>query len=67
MTHTVKELEVVLDDKKYAQQMNNGKPMVVVLAAALPPAAVRVRVVARDSNNGNIGTADLTPQGEQFH
>ncbi len=67
VTHTVKELEVVIDDKKYEQQMNNGKPMVVVLAAALPSAAVRVRVVARDSSNGNIGTADLTPEGEQFH
>jgi hypothetical protein len=26
-----------------------------------------MRVVARDSTNGNMGTADLTPEGEQFH
>jgi len=41
--------------------------MVMNLAMQLPPDAVRMRVVARDSTNGNIGTADLTPEGQQFH
>jgi len=26
-----------------------------------------VRVVARDSSNRSVGTADLTVEGEQFH
>jgi hypothetical protein len=29
--------------------------------------AVRLRVVVRDSTNGNTGTADLTPEGQQLH
>ena len=66
VTHTVKELEVIMDDKKYTEQMNNRKPMEIALAAEFPLAVVRARVVARDSSNGNIGTADLTAEGEQF-
>jgi hypothetical protein len=65
VAHQVKELEVVVDDKKYAELKREG--MVMNVAMALPPAAVRMRVVARDSTNGNMGTADLTPTGEQFH
>jgi hypothetical protein len=65
VAHAVKELEVVVDDKKYTELRKKG--MVMNLAMALPPAAVRMRVVARDSTNGNMGTADLTPTGEQFH
>lgn len=65
VAHVVKELEVVVDDKKYAELKKEG--MVMNLAMALPPTAVRMRVVARDSTNGNMGTADLTPTGEQFH
>ena len=65
VAHRVKELEVVVDDKKYSGLTRKG--MVMNLAMALPPAAVRMRVVARDSTNGNMGTADLTPTGEQFH
>ena len=41
--------------------------MLMNLATQLPPEVVRVRVVTRDSTNGNMGTADLTPEGEQFH
>src|SRR6266567_5388765 len=37
------------------------------LVVEVPPTVVRMRVVARDSTNGNMGTADLTPEGEQFH
>ena len=65
VAHSVKELEVIVDDKKYRELTRKG--MVMNLAMALPPAAVRMRVVARDSTNGNMGTADLTPAGEQFH
>jgi VWFA-related protein len=65
VTHAVKELEVVVDEKKYAELTKKG--MVMNLAMELPPNAVRMRVVARDSTNGNMGTADLTPTGEQFH
>jgi VWFA-related protein len=63
--HAVKELEVNVDEKKYAELTKKG--MVVNLTMQLPPAAVRMRVVARDSTNDNMGTADLTPTGEQFH
>lgn len=65
VAHSVKELEVIVDDKKYRELTSKG--MVMNLAMSLPPAAVRMRVVARDSTNGNMGTADLTPAGEQFH
>ena len=41
--------------------------MLMNLATQLPPEVVRVRVVTRDSTDGNMGTADLTPEGEQFH
>jgi hypothetical protein len=63
--HAVKELEVNVDEKKYAELVKKG--MVVNLTMQLLPTAVRMRVVARDSTNGNMGTADLTPTGEQFH
>jgi hypothetical protein len=56
---------VNVDEKKYAELKKKG--MVMNLAMELPPSAVRMRVVARDSTNGNMGTADLTPTGEQFH
>lgn len=65
VAHAVKELEVMVDEKKYDNLIKDG--MVMNLAMALPPTAVRMRVVARDSTNGNMGTADLTPEGEQFH
>lgn len=65
VAHTLKELEVVVDDRKYIQLAKNG--MVMNLVVELPPTVVRMRVVARDSTNGRIGTADLTPEGEQFH
>jgi VWFA-related protein len=65
VSHTVKELEGDVEDTKFAKQML--KPMVFALTAELPPAAVRVRVVARDASNGNIGTADFNPEGAQFH
>jgi VWFA-related protein len=65
VAHSVKELEVVVDQKKYDELLKKG--MVMNLAMQLPPDAVRMRVVARDSTNGNMGTADLTPEGEQFH
>jgi hypothetical protein len=61
----VKELEVGVDEKKQTQLLAKG--MVMTLAMPLPPTAVRMRIVARDSTNGNMGTADLTPEGEQFH
>jgi VWFA-related protein len=63
--HAVDELKVVVEEKKYAELKRKG--MVVNLAMELPPSAVRMRVVARDSTNGNMGTADLTPTGERFH
>ena len=65
VAHAVKEFEVLVDEKKYMILTKKG--MVMNLAMALPPIAVRMRVVARDSTNGNMGTADLTPTGEQFH
>jgi VWFA-related protein len=65
VAHAIKELEVVVDEKKQTQLLAQG--MVMQLAMLLPPTAVRIRIVARDSTNGNVGTADLTPEGEQFH
>jgi hypothetical protein len=65
VAYSVKQLQVVVDEKKYTQLTKRG--MVMNLAMQLPPDAVRMRVVARDSTNGNIGTADLTPEGQQFH
>jgi len=65
ISQKVKELEVVVDDKKYAELRNHG--MVMNLPIPVSPAVVRMRVVARDSTNGNLGTADLTPEGQQFH
>lgn len=65
VAHAVKELEIVVDEKKQMQLLAEG--MVMNLAMPLPPTAVRMRIVARDSTNGNMGTADLTPEGEQFH
>jgi hypothetical protein len=41
--------------------------MLMNLGTQLPPEVVRVRVVTRDSANGNMGATDLTPEGEQFH
>jgi hypothetical protein len=41
--------------------------MVMKLAMQLPPETVRIGVVARDSANGSMGPADLTPEAEQFH
>jgi VWFA-related protein len=64
-THAVEEFEVVVDEKKYTELKKKG--MVMNLTMELPPSAVRMRVVARDTTNGNMGTADLTPTGEQFH
>ena len=63
--HAVDELEVLVEEKKYAELKKKG--MVVNLEMKLPPSAVRMRVVARDSTNGNMGTADLTPTGAQFY
>jgi len=65
VSHRLKELEIVVDEKKYVHLMKN--PMVLTIATEISPAAVRLRVVARDSTNGNMGTADLTPEGKQFH
>jgi VWFA-related protein len=65
VANSVKELEVVVDQKKYDELLKKG--MVITVAMQLPPDAVRMRVVTRDSTNGNMGTADLTPEGEQFH
>jgi len=65
VAYNVKEFEIAVDEQKYAELTQKG--MVMNLAIALPPTAVRMRVVARDSTNGNMGTADLKPTGEQFH
>ena len=65
VAHTLKELEVNVDERKYMELIKSG--MVMNLVVELPPTVVRMRVVARDSTNGNLGTADLTPEGEQFH
>jgi hypothetical protein len=63
--YAVKEYEVSVEEKKYLELKKKG--MVMHLSMDLPPSAVRMRVVARDSTNGNLGTADLTPTGKQFH
>jgi hypothetical protein len=65
LAHSLKEIEVTVNSNQYAALIKSG--MVMKLPMELPPAAVRMRVVVRDSTNGNIGTADLTPEGEQFH
>ena len=65
VTNAAQEFEITVDEKKYAELMNKG--MVMNLVMRIPPTAVRMRVVTRDSTNGNIGTADLTPEGQQFH
>ena len=63
--YAVKEYEVSVEEKKYFELKKKG--MAMNLTMGLPPSAVRMRVVARDSTNGNMGTANLTPTGEQFH
>jgi VWFA-related protein len=65
VAYNVKQFEIAVDEQKYDELIQKG--MIMNLAMALPPTAVRMRVVARDSTNGNMGTADLTPGGEQFH
>lgn len=65
VSHAVKEFQISVDQDKYVELTKDG--MVMNLAMALPPTAVRMRVVARDSTNGNLGTADLTAEGQQFH
>jgi VWFA-related protein len=65
VSHAAQEFEIVIDQKKFATVMKDG--MVMNLSMRVPGNAVRMRVVARDSTNGNMGTADLTPEGEQFH
>jgi hypothetical protein len=65
VAHTGKKIEVLVGTRKYTEFLKRG--MVIRMRAEVPPAAVRMRVVARDSTNGNIGTADLTPEGVQFH
>jgi hypothetical protein len=65
VTHALKEFQINVDEKKYARLTKTG--MLMGLSMPIPPAAVRMRVVVRDSTNGNMGTADLTPEGDQFH
>ena len=65
IAHAAQEFEIVIDPKKFATVMKDG--MVMNLSMHVPASAVRMRVVTRDSTNGNMGTADLTPEGEQFH
>jgi len=65
VAHSVKEFEIVVDEKKYTELTEKGMEM--NLAMPVPTTAARIRVVVRDSSNGNLGTADLTPEGEQFH
>jgi hypothetical protein len=65
VSNDVKQFQIVVSRKKYEKLIRQG--MILNLAMALPPTAVRIRVVVRDSTNGNMGTADLTPTGEQFH
>jgi hypothetical protein len=65
VTHSLKEFQIDVDNRKYSQLSKKG--MVMGLAAHLPPGVVRMPVVVRDSSNGNMGTADLRPEGEQFH
>jgi len=65
VAHSFKEFQIAVDDRKYAQLLNSG--MLIGLAVQLPSDVARMRVVVRDSTNGNLGTADLTGEGEQFH
>ena len=56
-THTVKELEILVDEKHFEKQWD--KPVSFYLPSSLPPDAKYVRVVVEDANNSHIGTADI--------
>jgi VWFA-related protein len=53
----VKALQGIVEAKKFDKQMD--KPMIFTFTGDLPPNAVRLRIVVRDSKTGNIGSANL--------
>ena len=56
-THNVRELEAILDAQQYKKAFS--KPVAFNLVAELPSDTRFVKVVVRDSSNGNIGTAEI--------
>jgi hypothetical protein len=60
ISKTVKEVEGVVEADKFAEQSRT--PMTFSFTAELPSTTVRVRIVARDASNGNIGTTDFNPK-----
>ncbi len=60
ISKTVKEVEGVVEADKFAEQSRT--PMTFSFTAESPSTTVRVRIVARDASNGNIGTTDFNPK-----
>lgn len=57
-THNVRELEAVADAQHFRKP--SDKPVVFSFVAELPRDTHYVKVVVRDSTNGNIGTTDIS-------
>ena len=57
-THKVRELEAVIDAAQL--QKAPDKPIVFNFVAELPSDTQAVKLVVRDSTNGNIGTAQIS-------
>ena len=64
-THNVRQLEAVLDAQQYLKP--SDKPVVFNFVAELPKDTRLVKVVVRDSTNGNIGTAEITREALKGH
>jgi VWFA-related protein len=60
ISKTVKQVEGIVEAGRFAEQSRT--PMTFAFTAELPSTTVRVRLVARDAGNGNIGTTDFTPK-----
>ncbi|MGH9511273.1 MAG: VWA domain-containing protein [Terriglobales bacterium] len=57
ITHRVKVLEILVDDKNFENQWD--KPVSFYVPSSLPAGAKYVRVVVQDAENSHIGTTDL--------
>ena len=55
-TDKVRELEILVDGKRFEDEWN--KPVTFSVASTLPPDTRHVKIVVLDSTNG-IGTADI--------
>jgi VWFA-related protein len=57
VTHKVRELEVLVDDKHFDSQWD--KPVTFTVPTPLPSDTRHIKVVVQDAKNGRIGTTDI--------